>query len=152
MMHKQPVGEHQNTKCHIHNAEHQRNHCFQKFMAKHMDAIPLIENRIRHLFVRVTVGERNEDTAGIFRNRDHFAVTSGCMQNTVRFEAARIKKFSVCFHNHGLMLGVKHQGRGFFGPSDIGNPVNGSCSGYLNTPGRCERPDVQISTAVAETA
>ena len=34
---------------------------------------------------------------------------------------------------------------------DIGNPVNSSCFGYLNTPG-WERPDVQIRTAVAETA
>ena len=73
------------------------------------------------------------------------------MQNTVRFEAARIKQLSVYFHNHGLMLAVKHQGRSLFGPSDIGNPVNSSCFGYLNTPGR-ERPDVQIRTAVAETA
>ena len=119
-------------------------------MAKHMDTIALIENRIRHLFVQVAVGECDEDATCIFRDRDHFTITSGCMQNTVRFEAARIKQLSVYFHNHGLMLAVKHQGRSLFGPSDIGNPVNGSCFGYLNTPGR-EHLDVQIRAVVAET-
>lgn len=54
-------------------------------MAKHMDTIALIENRIRHLFVQVAVGECDEDATCIFRDRDHFTITSGCMQNTVRF-------------------------------------------------------------------
>ena len=42
-------------------------------------------------------------------------ITSGCMQNTVRFKSKpRIKQFSVCFRNHGLMLAVKRRGRSLF--------------------------------------
>ena len=35
-------------------------------MAKHMDTIALIENRIRHLFVRVAVGECDEDACLLY--------------------------------------------------------------------------------------
>ena len=59
MMYEQPVGEHQNTKCHIHNAEEHGDPCF-KVHGETYGHHRLIENRIRHLFVRVAVGECDE--------------------------------------------------------------------------------------------